>query len=145
MISIFTWYFLSLSGRISRKEFWLGYMGLLALCGLLTKLLMYLAFKNQSGRVWDRRELSIALSTPFIIAIAVLLWPFISIFVKRLHDLNVSGWWLLAAAAMPFVSAMANINFSTLLLIAVTVLGAVRGRQGSNRFGDDPPAQAGST
>jgi uncharacterized membrane protein YhaH (DUF805 family) len=102
MISIFTWYFLSFRGRISRNEFWLGYMGLLAICGLLTQLLLYLAFHHPTGRLWDRHELGRALSMPFIIAVAILLWPFISIFVKRLHDLNISGWWLVAAAAMPF-------------------------------------------
>jgi uncharacterized membrane protein YhaH (DUF805 family) len=145
MISIFTWYFLSFRGRISRNEFWLGYMGLLAICGLLTQLLLYLAFHNPTGRLWDRHELGRALSMPFIIAVAILLWPFISILVKRLHDLNISGWWLVAAAAMPFVSRIVDINFSTLLLIVVTVLGSLRGRPESNRFGDHPPAQAGST
>lgn len=140
MISIFTWYFLSLRGRISRSEFWLGYMGLLAICGLLTELLLYIAFHNQTGRIWDRHELSLALSMPFTIAVAILLWPFISIFVKRLHDLNISGWWLVAAVAIPFVSKMANTNVSTLLLVAVALLGTVRGRQESNRFGDHPPA-----
>jgi uncharacterized membrane protein YhaH (DUF805 family) len=138
MISIFTWYFLSLTGRISRNEFWLGCMGLLAVCGLFTRLLLDIAFHNQAGRIWDRHELSLALSMPSLIAVAVLVWPVIAIFVKRLHDLNISGWWLLTAAAIPFVSQLANANSSTLLAFAISVLSFVRGNPGNNRFGRDP-------
>jgi len=36
MSSIFAWYFLSLTGRIKRQEFSLGYLGLLAMCGVLS-------------------------------------------------------------------------------------------------------------
>jgi|SRR5665647_3369902 len=145
MISIFAWYFLSFKGRVSRREFWLGYIGLLAVCGLLTELLLSVAFHNQTGRIWSADELGRALSMPFVVAIAMLLWPFMAISAKRLHDLNLSGWWLVAAAAMPFVSGLAHINLSTLLLMAVAVQGAVSGRPESNRFGDHPPVRAGST
>jgi uncharacterized membrane protein YhaH (DUF805 family) len=145
MISIFTWYFLSFKGRISRREFFLGYLGLLVLCGLLSQSLLSATFRNPTGRIWSAHELGVALSTPFIISVAMLLWPFFAISAKRLHDIGVSGWWLTATVAMPFVSKFANINFSTLLLVSVTILSGISGRPHSNRFGDQPPVQSKST
>jgi uncharacterized membrane protein YhaH (DUF805 family) len=145
MTSIFTWYFLSFKGRISRREFFLGYLGLLVVCGLLSQLLLSVTFHNPTGRIWSARELGVALSMPFIVCVAMLLWPFFAISAKRLHDIGVSGWWLTAAVAMPFVSKFANINFSTLLLVSVTMLSSISGRPHSNRFGDQPPVQSKST
>ena len=73
MHSIFVWYFLSLTGRIKRQEFSLGYFGLLAMCGLLTRLLTEVAFFNTAGRTWRYEELMVALSLPFLFAILILI------------------------------------------------------------------------
>jgi uncharacterized membrane protein YhaH (DUF805 family) len=35
--------------RISRKEFWLGYLGLLAACGLLSQALLYVAIRFKAA------------------------------------------------------------------------------------------------
>src|SRR5258705_874289 len=100
MHSISTWYFLSLTG-IKRQEFSLGIFGLLAVCGLLGKLLTEIAFFNTAGRIWYGSELAVALSLPFVLAVLILVWPFIPITVKRLHDTNLSGWLMLVLPAFP--------------------------------------------
>jgi uncharacterized membrane protein YhaH (DUF805 family) len=43
MFDTFTWYFLSLRGRISRQEFWLGYLGLGMVNALLIRILYAIA------------------------------------------------------------------------------------------------------
>jgi len=145
MVSIFTWYFLSFKGRISRREFFLGYLGLLAACGLLSQLLLSATFHTPTGRIWSAHELGVALSMPFIVCVAMLLWPFFAICAKRLHDIGLSGWWLSAVVVMPFVSKFASISFSTVLLVTVITLSSISGRPHSNRFGDQPPVQSKST
>jgi uncharacterized membrane protein YhaH (DUF805 family) len=140
MHSIFAWYFLSLTGRIKRQEFSLGYFGLLAVCGLLTRLLTEIAFSNTAARTWYRDELAVALSLPFLFAVLILIWPFIAIMVKRLHDLNLSGWWMLLALAIPFSARLIGVNPSTLLLMAYAMLSSLPGSSGNNRFGIDPVA-----
>jgi uncharacterized membrane protein YhaH (DUF805 family) len=59
----------------------------------------------------------------------VLLLPSIAVSVRRLHDIDKSGWWLLII----FVPILGSI-----LLI---VWSAQRGTVGENRFGADPFAQ----
>jgi uncharacterized membrane protein YhaH (DUF805 family) len=144
MTSIFVWYFLSLSGRISRREFSLGIFGFLAVCGLLTKLLTELSFLNSTGRIWNRDELAWALSLPFVIAFLILIWPLIAIAVKRLHDMNMSGWWLLLALTIPFIAGRIGVNSSTLVLMGYGILMSVRGTSGSNKFGVGPPEPSGT-
>jgi uncharacterized membrane protein YhaH (DUF805 family) len=138
MVSTFAWYFLSLHGRVSRQEFRLGYIGLIAVCGVLLRMLGNLAFYNSTGRLWYRDELDFALRLPILVADLILIWPIIAIFVKRLHDLNVSGWWLLVALTIPFVSKLTHMNPSTLALMAVVIMSSIPGSTGSNRFGLNP-------
>jgi uncharacterized membrane protein YhaH (DUF805 family) len=138
MHSILAWYFLSLTGRIKRQEFSLGYFGLLAVCGLLTRLLTEVAFFNTKGRNWRYEELMVALSLPFLLAILILIWPFVAITVKRLHDLNLSGWWVLLTLAIPFAAKMIGISPSILLLTGYVLLASRPGSSGNNRFGIDP-------
>ena len=140
MHSIFVWYFLSSTGRIKRQEFALGYFGLLATCGILTRLLTEVAFLNTAGRNWRYEELMLALSLPFLFALLILIWPFAAITVKRLHDLNLSGWWALLALAIPFAARLIVVNPSTLLLLAFVLLASLPGSSGNNRFGIDPHA-----
>ncbi|WP_309667119.1 DUF805 domain-containing protein [Tabrizicola sp.] len=52
--------------------------------------------------------------------------PGLAVSVRRLHDLDKSGWWLLIAL-IPLIGA-----------IVLIVWFASRGTVGSNRFGEDP-------
>ena len=55
--------------------------------------------------------------------------------VRRLHDLNVSGWFVLVVYLIAFIPIRAT-SFATLFL------GIQKGTCGDNAFGSDPLAQA---
>jgi uncharacterized membrane protein YhaH (DUF805 family) len=68
--------------------------------------------------------------TTTIFALAVLL-PGLAVTIRRLHDLDRSGWWVLLAL-IPLIGA-----------IVLLVWFCSRGTEGSNRFGPDPLAGIG--
>lgn len=72
-------------------------------------------------------------------AYAIILWPLLTMYVKRLHDLGFSGWWLLgsfaAAAILDGIVPKGYLGVALMLII-----GFVPGRRGDNRFGPDPIA-----
>lgn len=139
----FAWYFLSMKGRISRQEFWLGQAFLVVLVLLLEiKLTAYfLAMRQPESGAWNAGDLAFTLALPFYFINAALFWPVTAIVVKRLHDLNLSGWWVLVSLALCYVSAVIN-NSSLAFLFATTVMlaGLPPGTAGRNRFGADPLA-----
>lgn len=139
MASTFSWYFLSLHGRISPQEFRLGFFGLLAISGLLTRLMGAIVFYNKSGQMWDQPDLLYALWLPIPMTITVITWPLIAICVKRLHDANLSGLWMLAVLAIPLVARLISVNASTMFLIAFLTIGFISGSASGNRFGPPPP------
>jgi uncharacterized membrane protein YhaH (DUF805 family) len=61
------------------------------------------------------------------------------LYVKRLHDLNFSGWWLFA---MPFLAwGASTYNGSSLqyaMWSCIAGLAILPGTRGDNRFGSDP-------
>ena len=57
----------------------------------------------------------------------VITWPGIAVSVKRWHDIDVSGWWVLIGL-VPYVG----------WLILLVFNGFSRGSIGRNRFGPDP-------
>jgi uncharacterized membrane protein YhaH (DUF805 family) len=144
MISTFTWFLLSSNGRSSRQEFWLGYFGLIAVLGFLIRTLPNLVLYKHTGRLWYRDELDLALRWPAIAAVLIVGWPLIAVFVKRLHDLNVSGWWMVAVLALPPFSKMTGVSLSILVLTPTVLLGLFAGTAGDNRFGSDPLARRGT-
>lgn len=135
----FAWYFLSLKGRISRQEFWLG-QGLIIVLVLLleVKLTAYFLAVRQPATT---DELAFTLALPFYFINAALFWPVTAIVVKRLHDLNLSGWWVAVSLVLSYVSAVIN-NCSLVFLFATAVMlaGLPPGTRGQNRFGADPLA-----
>jgi uncharacterized membrane protein YhaH (DUF805 family) len=146
-MNAFAWFFLSLHGRVSRQEFWLGYVGIVVVALILARALPY-----QSGALYfisddvprdgASQSASFWLGWPELISL-VLTWPVIAIYAKRLHDLNLSAWWLLLLPAVTFAVGLSVFNrldvagYCLLLL----VLGFLPGTSGPNRFGEDPRAR----
>lgn len=141
MFSMFSWYFLSLHGRVSRQEFRLGYLGLVILNALLVRIVYRITIPPVVF-YHDRAEVDHMLRWPILLALLIVIWPLTAVFVKRLHDLNVSGWWMLAAPAIPPVSNAINISMWIVVLLVVVLLSFIPGAAGSNRFGCDPLAHA---
>jgi uncharacterized membrane protein YhaH (DUF805 family) len=108
-------FLLSPSGRISRSQYWLKWALPVAAIVIVLILLVFAASD-------DPRLIT------FIIPIVelIVLWPSIAILIKRSHDRNRSGWFILLFL-VPFLNFW---PFIELLFM--------RGTIGSNRFGPDP-------
>ena len=134
MSPVFAWYFLSLNGRISRQEYWLGYLGIFVITLILRRRHEAAILHGESGVV-----LLLA------VLVMILMWPMTTVYVKRLHDFNVSGWWLLIPTAVAAITGIAGTDPSNLIFSAfIVVTGLIPGSRGSNRFGADPVAYRGA-
>jgi len=116
---IFKQTYLLSQGRISRRQFWLAQLYLMIASFLLLAAAAFLLSKFLAntlliGLVW----------LPWTLCAS---WIVFVTYIKRWHDLNKSGWWLLIAA--------------TALIGPVWLLiecGFFRGTAGKNYFGSDP-------
>ena len=103
-------------GRSSRSEYWWAQLGLFIIgfivgfgAGLL-------------GGLMGSESVAMAILIVFYLAIII---PSLAIGVRRLHDLDKSGWFYLLAL-IPLVSLILLVWF------------CMKGTDGPNRFGDDP-------
>ncbi|MDJ0276108.1 DUF805 domain-containing protein [Sphingomonas sp. 2R-10] len=124
------------SGRSRRKEYWmfvLGYLIVFMILGAIFGLLG--AFSSSMAEVQAG-----SVNGPLMLAVVVLgilglgiLIPSIAVQVRRLHDRNMSGWWLLGIYVVSFIPVVGFIAS-----IGLLVLLALPGTVGPNRFGPDP-------
>ena len=108
--------FFSFEGRIARRTWWL--YGVLALLGLGVLLTVLLRVVGLSARTTD------------IAVNLALLWPSLAIGIKRWHDRDKSGWWMLVYL-LPVLG----------WLWGLVENGFLRGSVGANRFGDEVTGQ----
>lgn len=96
-------------GRSTRKEYWLF---------VLLYIILIIVFN----------VLDVLLSSSIFVVLVplALLIPQLAVIVRRLHDINCSGWWILLA----LVPILGSIILFVMMLID--------GTKGKNRFGDDP-------
>ena len=95
-------------GRSSRSEYWW-----FLLFFMVVSFVVPLLDSTQSGLI-------------SILAVLGLYIPVLAVQVRRLHDINRSGWWILISF-VPIVGA-----------ILLLVWHCSKGTQGDNRFGKDP-------
>jgi uncharacterized membrane protein YhaH (DUF805 family) len=110
----------SFEGRASRKDYWLRTF--LPIFGISLVLMIL------SGGMSATNEPS-PLIFVYFLWMLFSLWPSLAVTVKRLHDRNQTGWWILIGL-VPF--------FGSLYLLIV--VGFLRGTDGDNDFGMDPLA-----
>jgi len=111
--------YISLDGRFNRAKYWLAYLPLI----LISLLATYADFSTGS------LDAQTGIGPISAIASIILIWPSISLGVKRCHDRDRSGWFLLIGI-IPLLGA----------LWILVELGFMRGTVGDNRFGADPLA-----
>jgi uncharacterized membrane protein YhaH (DUF805 family) len=130
--------YLSFRGRANRQRYWLTS---LALTGLIVVGLVFVQMLGVIGAVLG--------GVAFLgYAIALL-----ALAVRRLHDRNKSGWWLLpmylpaflltvlgqiAGVSSPEAQAGASLLSLPFSIWVFVELGCLRGTAGLNRFGPDP-------
>ena len=106
------------SGRARRKEYWLFmllYFIAMVVAGLFDDLV-----------VGERVAFDSTMGVFSWIVFLGLLIPSIAVSVRRLHDKNLRGWWVLLFL-IPLIGT-----------IALFILYCMRGTDGENRFGADP-------
>ena len=110
--------YLVVEGRASRSEYW--YFSLfIFVMGLIIDFLD----ASMAGVPW--LEYDVIYGPLSIILTIVTFMPTISVSIRRLHDLNKSGWWLL-------------ISFTIIGLIPLFIWFISKGTQGKNKYGDYP-------
>jgi uncharacterized membrane protein YhaH (DUF805 family) len=136
----------SFHGRINRARFWLASL-VYFIVGLIIAVIGFVA--GQSGAF---QMLS------FVVNLAVFISG-LAVGAKRLHDRDMSGWWLLAFYIVPTVLVAIGVavgmtsdswvamGLCSILAVAIgiwafVVLGCLRGTIGTNGYGPDPLAIA---
>jgi uncharacterized membrane protein YhaH (DUF805 family) len=147
----------SFKGRLNRKHYWRALFFIVAPITALA-VVIRIIIPPLGGDVPESVKLLLGLIVMVPFAVAIL-----AILVRRLHDLDYSGWWLLTAAfAIPLFSWTMSEIFSlisptwhnsrmvedritdVLLVTAVALLGALPGTVGPNRFDYAPSPVSGS-
>ncbi len=134
--------FFSFQGRINRAKFWL--VSLIWLAVWLVVWFLIVAAVFATGR-WG-----LAALVGIVIMIAAIVSG-IAVGIRRLHDRDKSGWWLLlfylAPAILQQVGAHAGAGGLVLSLAGFAIsiwmiveLGCLRGTVGANQYGPDPLA-----
>jgi len=165
-----TWYLFRFDGRINRAKLWLAMpvvLGLLTVLGAVIVAIQSLfggptpislgtkdIFKLVDPDVY--RTLKLA-DLPRLLAkllgISLLLWVYFAISIKRLHDRDKSGWWMVPFFVAPglynqFDDRLPDSYFMMLPALIVFVLYVwgfvemycLKGSRKTNRFGADPLA-----
>ncbi|MGY4676119.1 DUF805 domain-containing protein [Pasteurella sp. P03HT] len=106
------------SGRARRKEFWMY-----SLIHFL--IISVLVFIDINLGTFDIERKNGVLSSIYILATFL---PTLAVSVRRLHDINYRGWWIL-------------LNLIPLGSLVLLILWCLSGTPGMNRFGQNPKAR----
>lgn len=118
------------TGRSRRREYWM----LVVLC-LVAIAAAGIAMIVAAGSFRSGEEMASRFTVWAGFALLPLIVPLIAVTVRRLHDLGLSGWWVLA-----FVIGATIPAIDTIVALGQLVVMAIPGRRGANRFGGDPKA-----
>lgn len=166
-----TWYIFGFQGRINRAKCWLA--GLIILCWMAFLIMLMEAVTyfvsgttvafgfnlNDIFRVVDPAWFRALSSTDLVsllfqmVGTPLFLWVYMATSIKRLHDRDKSGWWMVPFFVAPglygqFADRLGDTIVATLIGAAAVVFsiwGIVemyfrKGTNGPNRFGSDPLA-----
>lgn len=115
--------YFNFSGRARRKEYWMFQL----INGTITLLLVIGMFVTMPRSRYYSNDISASplyyLFTIYLLAVAL---PSLAVLVRRLHDTDRSGWWVLISW-LPILGPI--------FLLIFTIL---PGTQGDNSFGPDP-------
>ena len=115
-VEAFTKNYVNFKGRARRKEYW----GFTLFYALIFAILGAFAFTG----------IGVIL---FLVVFVVTLPPSISLTVRRLHDINLSGWFTLYMLIM-----LIPVIGEGIAIIISIVIGVVQGSAKSNKFGENP-------
>ena len=128
--SCLTTKYAAFKGRAARSEYWWFSLFSLLIYILGGIPLIVIGVNEQlAGRRPEDSSSFIVFAALLGPCFLALLLPTLSVSMRRLHDLNWSGWWYLTLL-VPFIGSIAGF----VMLVAF----CFRGTIGDNRFGEDP-------
>ena len=168
-----TWYLFSFEGRINRAKFWLSGLVMLGWMLLFAWLTYFWLQLVAGGHLPPGTKFHFGFDTIFdlfdlesyrslargdimpmaiqAVGIPVLVWIYLATSIKRLHDRDKSGWWMVPFALLPslfqhFGDRLPDSYFILPFALAAAVfpvwafveLGCLKGTGGTNRFGPNP-------
>ncbi|MGI9387877.1 MAG: DUF805 domain-containing protein [Methyloligellaceae bacterium] len=131
-----------LQGRLNRQPYWLRVLALMVVTIAAALLIMFV------GPAFGLSTYGLYLMIPIVAAVV---FSSLSLAVRRLHDRNKSGWWLIPFYLIPNVLAGIGDQFGenplaivflvaslALSIWALVEIGFLRGTVGDNEYGPDP-------
>lgn len=123
--------YVTFSGRARRSEFWFWFLFAI-IVGVVAALLDSMLFPSMMDVQTEMGDGVASVSAqggPISALVSLgLFLPGLAVSVRRLHDVDRSGWWVLLAF-IPLIG-----------IIVLIVWWATEGTRGPNRFGTDPKA-----
>ena len=130
--------FLSYRGRARRRTYWCATLGI----GIAASVAVFIAIlpllNELANGGMDDLEMALSRSAGgLFIALAIIIATFfllLPVSVRRLHDRNMSGWWMLAfifGGMIPYLGQLVGI-------VQFIILGCLDSTPGANRYGPNP-------
>jgi len=144
-----------LRGRIDRAKWWIA--SCILVIALLVDLKLIGWFDLDALSAALGRSAALGLGIVLALLSTLIVYCLLAVLVKRLHDRNRRGWWLLLFPLVPVVLASFVGTFAVdlglaltyalwavvliIVICAVIELGGMPGTAGLNRYGPDPLAK----
>ena len=122
--------YVDFQGRSRRSEYWWVVLFNIIVASVLAILAIVLGGGMDSGNMNPLGMIIFGILGLYFLAIII---PSIALFVRRLHDINQTGWiylGLVIASMIPFINFLAS--------IAQIVIACIPGTVGPNKYGPDP-------
>lgn len=131
--------YFSTEGRLNRKPLiyyllflivmFMAFIGLAVILGVTNSLSIAILGENINdlNPFMQLEIISIIILLISLIGLIMLTMPLNFLMIRRLHDLNINGWWIV----LPIIFPLGYIPFILYLI-------CFKGTKGSNRYGDNP-------
>jgi uncharacterized membrane protein YhaH (DUF805 family) len=154
------WFLFSFEGRINRAKLWFAaFVWFATVFSFMTIFPFVVAgilrASGQDFHIVSTKTMHPAFYLPGLPLLVTFVWLFAATTIKRLHDRNRSGWWLLLFFIAPIpLDKLSDWLDDSILALPVSALSlglsvwcfvelfCLRGTKGANRFGSDPLAPA---
>lgn len=133
-VKMFFQRYVDFKGRSRRSEYWWVVLFNFIVVVVLGGLAVALGGNFETGEMSPIAGILFGLLGLYGLGI---LLPSIALYVRRLHDINQTGWiylGLIVASMIPFIGLIAS--------IAMIVIACLPGTQGPNKYGADPKGGA---
>jgi uncharacterized membrane protein YhaH (DUF805 family) len=126
LVRALTTKYFQFSARAGRKEYWIVYLFGLALGNLAF-------FIAQEHTIFGLKTFWLLV---FVLTITLL--PFITVYVRRFHDFNFNGWWVVPITLSPILiqSFMGDTAVFIIELLINGTVGLIPGTHGPNKYGE---------